>query len=471
MQPSRETSRVMVVEDDPIERADLARLVASFGHRVIPASNGSEALDRMPLARPSVIVSDLVMPGMDGVELIAELISRGDHTPVIILTGFGTITQAISVVHDLKAFWFLEKPVLPSVLRALLDRAIEQHRLRDQTEALKMELGHHGIGGELVGESAAMLEVASLIRQVAPTNASVLITGESGTGKELVARAIHRLSPRRERPFIGVNCAAWPETLIESELFGHERGAFTGALERHAGCFEQAQTGTLLLDEIADMPIGTQAKLLRVLEQSNVRRLGGADDIPISVRILAATNWQPAAAISKKRLREDLYYRLNVFHIELPPLRDRREDIPLVASALIRELNKKHACHVTGLSPEVEARFHAYPWPGNVRELRNVLERAMILAGEGEIRAEHLSEQFGTVPEPRPGEGPGAEVLRAPVGLPLRSVEQIYLTLVLNYTNQNRRRAADILGIGINTLYNKLRQFKSAERVRAASCG
>jgi transcriptional regulator with PAS, ATPase and Fis domain len=235
-----------------------------------------------------------------------------------------------------------------------------------------------------------MKEVFSTIRQVAPTTASVLISGESGTGKELVARAIHTLSARSAGPFVAVNCAALPESLMESELFGHEKGAFTGAVERRAGCFEQAQNGTLLLDEIGDMPIGTQAKLLRVIEESKVRRLGGTKDIPIAVRVLAATNRAPEKAVENKLLREDLYYRLNVFHIPLPPLRDRKEDIPSIATAMIRDLNRKHGCRVTHLSQDVLSTFAAGSWPGNVRELRNQVERAVIMAGDGEIQLQHL---------------------------------------------------------------------------------
>ena len=260
--------------------------------------------------------------------LLRNLEEHGDRTPTIVLTGFGSIEKAISVVHDLKAFWFLEKPVKPSVLRALIERAATQNRLLEETAVLNRQLSFHGVLGDLVGSSSAMRQVFSEIQQVAPTSASVLITGESGTGKELVARALHRLSPRAGGPFVPVNCAALTETLIESELFGHEKGSFTGALERHIGCFEQANNGTVFLDEIGDMPIGTQAKLLRVLEERKVRRLGGKTDLPVEVRVVAATNKVPEEAIKDKLLREDLYYRLNVFQIMLPPLRDRKDDIP-----------------------------------------------------------------------------------------------------------------------------------------------
>ena len=256
---------VLIVDDDAGQRSDLAEMVTSLGFQATTAADGQEALNILEAASPSAILTDLVMPCKDGVELLKELTARGNRTPTIVLTGFGSIERAISIVHDLKAFWFLEKPVQSNVLGALLERAVQQNRLLEETELLNRQLSYQGVLGELVGDSPAMKEIFSLIRQVAPTTASVFVTGESGTGKELVARAIHRLSPRSGGPFVAVNCAALPESLIESELFGHEKGAFTGAVERRAGCFERAQNGTLLLDEIGEMPVATQAKLLRVI--------------------------------------------------------------------------------------------------------------------------------------------------------------------------------------------------------------
>jgi DNA-binding NtrC family response regulator len=321
--------------------------------------------------------------------------------------------------------------------------------------------------GELVGESPAMQEIFSLIRQIASSSASVLITGESGTGKELVARAIHQLSPRSDAPFVAVNCAALPETLIESELFGHEKGAFTGAVERRAGCFEQAQGGTLLLDEIGEMPIATQAKLLRVLEESKVRRLGGRVDIPISVRVLAATNQQPEKAIKDNRMREDLYYRLNVFQLLLPPLRERRSDIPGIANSMIGNLNKKHGCRVTHLAADVLTRLSEHSWPGNVRELRNAIERAIIVAGEGEVQLRHLPSMFATASATaQPAAAAKAdqnETLQVRIGDSLNDVEMAYLRLVLRYTNNNKTRAAHILGLSVRTLHNKLSAYAAAD--------
>jgi DNA-binding NtrC family response regulator len=315
----------------------------------------------------------------------------------------------------------------------------------------------------MVGSSPKMREVFSLIQQVAPSRAAVLITGESGTGKELAARAIHALSPRRAGPFVALNCAAMPDSLMESELFGHEKGAFTGAVDRRAGCFELAQNGTVLLDEIGDMPVALQAKLLRVLEDSRVRRLGGKSEIQLDVRILAATNSPLEAAIREGRFREDLFYRLNVFPIPLPPLRDRKDDLPSLAAALLSDLNRKHGTKVTDVSKEVLERFRAYNWPGNVRELRNVVERAVILTGEGTILPSHLSASFGASGAAAPSAPAAAtangEELRIPVGSTIEQAERALIELTLEHTRHNKTRAAEVLGISQKTLFNKLKEY------------
>jgi len=448
----------------------LAQLVVSLGYEADTAGDGREALEKLVSFPACAVLADLVMPRMDGVALLKELAARGDCTPVIILTALGSIEQALSVMHDLKAFWFLEKPVQPEVMRSLLQRAIQQNQLVQETDRLRRELSYQGVLGDLVGDSPVMQEVFSQIRQVAPTTASVLITGESGTGKELAARAIHQLSQRSNGPFVAVNCAALPETLMESELFGHERGAFTGAFGRSPGCFEQADNGTLLLDEIAEMPIGTQAKLLRVIEESTVRRLGGARDIPISVRVLAATNRPPAAAIQSNHLREDLYYRLNVFHLSMPPLRDHKEDIAAIVAAMIHGLNRKHGGRVKKLSPEVLLRWEESSWPGNVRELRNLVERAVIVAGEGEIQLRHLPGGIAA-PQPAVAKTVSSDVLTARVGSRLSEVEEAYIRLTLLHTANNKRRAAQILGLCVRTLHNKLRQYQDKQAKGMAVTG
>jgi transcriptional regulator with PAS, ATPase and Fis domain len=321
-----------------------------------------------------------------------------------------------------------------------------------------------------------MQEIFALLQQAGPSKACVLITGESGTGKELVARTVHALSPRRGGPFIAINCAALPETLIESELFGHEKGSFTGASERRAGCFEVAQHGTLLLDEVGEMPMQTQAKLLRILEDSKVRRLGGRTEFEVDVRVVAATNKIPEEAVRGGHLREDLYYRLNVFHIHLPALRERKEDIGSIAESLMGDLNRKHDCRATGISDAVLEAFERHDWPGNVRELRNVLERAVILAGEGTIELKHLPAFLqGRTAAVAAGAGVSApaeqqrpadndpESIKFQIGTTVEEAEKRLILRTLEHTRNNKTRAAEILGISLKTLHNKLKEYGSSK--------
>ena len=311
--------KVLLVEDDAHQRERCTSLICAQGHEVEVAVDGQDGLDKAAIFNPDIIVTDLRMPRVDGFELLKTLRDAGALPPAIVLTAFGSVEMAISVVHDLGGFWFLEKPVDGKSLQLLLDRAAAHGRLKSEVQELRRQLSFQGAIGEMVGGSERMQEIFALIRQVAPSNAPVLITGESGTGKELVARAVHQLSRRADKPFIAINCAALPESLIESELFGHEKGSFTGAVDRRIGCIEQAAGGTLFLDELAEMPLPAQAKMLRVLEDYTLRRIGGKQDIKVDFRIVAATNRDPKQAIKDLRLRDDLYYRLNVFHIELPP--------------------------------------------------------------------------------------------------------------------------------------------------------
>jgi transcriptional regulator with PAS, ATPase and Fis domain len=327
----------------------------------------------------------------------------------------------------------------------------------------------------MVGVSGKMQEIFTLLQQAGPSKACVLITGESGTGKEVAARTVHALSPRRQGPFIAINCAALPETLIESELFGHEKGSFTGASERRAGCFEIAQHGTLLLDEIGEMPMQTQAKLLRILEDSKVRRLGGKTEFEVDVRVVAATNKVPEEAVRGGHLREDLFYRLNVFHVHLPPLRERKEDLPSIAETLMRDLNRKHEARVSDIAPDVLEALTGHNWPGNVRELRNVLERAVIVAGEGTIEMRHLpsflqNRPVVSVASPLPAAmaaaapvvEPAADdagVVKFPVGTTVEVAEKGLILRTLQHTRNNKTRAAEILGISLKTLHNKLKEY------------
>ncbi len=457
-------TRVLIVDDEDSQRLGLASMISSWGFIAETAADGQEALDKLSSYPAHVMVTDLMMPRMDGFELLRRLGAQGGGPPAIVVTAFGNIETAIATMHDLGAFWFLEKPIEPRALRVLLERAASQQRLAEEAERLKRELSYQGVLAELVGRSSSMLEVFSLIRQVAPSKAAVLITGESGTGKELVARAIHSLSPRANGPFVAINCAAMPETLMESELFGHEKGAFTGALERRAGCFELAQNGTLLLDEIGEMPIATQAKLLRVLEDSRVRRLAGKAEILVDVRVIAATNKQLEEALKKGDIREDLFYRLNVFRIALPPLRERLDDVPVLCEALIRDLNRKHGTKIVDVASEVLDQFHKHHWPGNVRELRNALERAVILAGEGIINPQHLSGTFSMPSMPaRVEESADPNSVRLRIGTTISEAEKVLIQRTLIHTKNNKTRAAEILGISLKTLHNKLKEYGAAE--------
>jgi DNA-binding NtrC family response regulator len=460
--------RVLIADDDEGQRVSLARLVKSWGYVVETASDGQEALDKLSQASVNVLVTDLVMPRMDGFELLKRLKAQGSTLPCIVQTAFGNVEMAVQTVHDLGAFWFFEKPTEPSALKALLERAAAQSRLIEDSERLQRQLSYKGVLVDMVGACPAMQQVFSMIRQIAPSKAAVLIVGESGTGKELVARAIHHLSPRSSGPFVAINCAALPETLMESELFGHEKGAFTGAVERRAGCFELAQHGTLLLDELAEMSVGTQAKLLRVLEDSSVRRLGGKTEMAVDVHVIASTNKVIEEALRKGELREDLYYRLNVFQIPLPPLRERTGDLPLLTEALVQMLNKKHDTRVADVHSSVMEHFQRYSWPGNIRQLRNVLERAVIVAGEGTILAQHLPHDFivnGSSLSPQPISDPG--VVRLPIGTSMSEAEKSLIRFTLEHTGNNKTRAAEILGISLKTLFNKLKAYSAAEEAKA----
>ncbi|HKW97276.1 MAG TPA: sigma-54 dependent transcriptional regulator [Bryobacteraceae bacterium] len=469
--------KVLIVDDEVSQRTGLAGMVDAWGMAADTASEGAEALEKVASFSPDVIVTDLNMPGMDGYQFLEKLQESGEAPPTIVLTAFGNIETGVRTVHELGAFWFLEKPVQPNVLQVLLRRAGSHHNLRTVNRNLERQLLYKGSLGEMVGKSPRMQEIFVLMQQAGPTNACVLISGESGTGKELVARTLHALSPRRQGPFFAINCAALPETLIESELFGHEKGAFTGASERRAGCFEVAEGGSLLLDEIGEMPALTQAKLLRILEDSKVRRLGGKTEFEVDVRVIAATNKIPEEAVRGGHLREDLYYRLNVFHIHLPPLRERKEDLGFISEFLIGELNRKHNCKVSDMSPEVQEALLRHNWPGNVRELRNVLERAVILAGEGTIELKNLPANFQdrtvspvAISVPEQTAAP-SDLVQFQIGTTVEEAEKGLILRTLEHTKNNKTRAAEILGISLKTLHNKLKEYGSKEGVGVGAPG
>ena len=371
--------RVLVVEDDAAARVGLEQLIRGWGFIVEAASDGEEALEKMTAFRPGIVLTDLVMPRMNGLELLRVLQRQGDHVTTVILTAQGTVETAVEAIKQ-GAYDYLAKPVDLQRLKILLDQIVERQVTLREVQVLRRQLREQGAFGPMIGNSPEMRKVYHMIEQAAPTEASVLISGESGTGKELAAQAIHQLSPRAPAPYVPINCAAIPETLLESELFGHEKGAFTGAIDRRPGCFELADRGTLFLDEIAEMTPPTQVKLLRVLQERTFRRLGGRTEQSVDIRVVAATNADPPEAVQHGKLREDLYYRLNVFEIRLPPLRERKEDLPLLIQSFIHEFNTRNGRAVATVDEHAMRVLECYSWPGNVRELRNVIERATIVA-------------------------------------------------------------------------------------------
>jgi DNA-binding NtrC family response regulator len=453
--------RVLIVDDEPVIAESLSELLEGWGYETAVASDGLLGLAKVEEFRPSVVVSDVYMPNLDGFGLLREMRELHPETAVILLTGQGTVEMALRAIQEEGAFHYLEKPIDFAKLRLVVERAGEYAEARRENLALRLQLRDRGAFGELVGASEPMRQIYALIEQVAPSSASVLLTGESGTGKELCARTIHNLSPRKNNAFVAINCSAIPETLMESELFGHERGAFTGAAARRLGCFELANGGTLLLDEISEMPVSLQAKLLRVLEDRTIRRLGGSQELAVDVRVLAATNRDPQAAVRQGSFREDLLYRLNVITVELPPLRRRKEDIPLLAQHLVAQLAERHVRPAKLLSPAAVEALQSHSWPGNVRELRNVIERAVIICSSEVIERHHLA----PYPLEQRAQSRGEDTLTLPVGTPIEEVERRMILRTLQKTENNKTRAAELLQISLKTLHNKLRLYREQGRL------
>src|SRR5262245_30083085 len=446
-------TRVLVADDEEGSRSGLILLLTTLGYEVEGAADGEEAMDRARSFRPAVVIADLVMPGMDGLGVLKAVRAELPDAVVILLTGHASIETAVAAMKE-GAYDYLTKPVEPRRLRALLEKAVEKGEAVREITVLRRQLQEVKGMGLLLGTSPSMREVYRLIDQAAPTSAPVLITGETGTGKELVARTIHELSPRVKQQFVAVNCSAIPETLLESELFGHEKGAFTGAMERRAGYFELADAGTIFLDEITEMSPGLQAKYLRTLQDGAVRRLGGKAELKVDVRIIAATNRDPLQAVKDGAFREDLYYRLNVLNIALPPLRQRREDLPLLIDAFVKEFNEKYDKSVTGLDDGAMRLLNQHDWPGNVRELRSAIERVIVQSTGDRISAAQLP--FG-LPAPEPTERPDVVVL--PVGTKLERAERELILRTLEANHRNKTRAAAVLGVTPKTLHNKLQRY------------
>ncbi|MFZ0212266.1 MAG: sigma-54 dependent transcriptional regulator [Candidatus Acidiferrales bacterium] len=452
--------RILIVEDEENARKGYEALLRKWGCEILGVGSAEEGLAQFPDFQPAVILADVELPGMNGLDFLIQVHQTSPETPVIIITGRGSDERAVQAI-EAGAFWYIEKPLKAPVLRSLLDRAMGKVRDLKQVAALTRQLRDAGRLGELVGASKSMAAVMRQVETAAPSTASVLITGETGSGKEVVARAIHQLSPRASQPFVAINCSAIPESLMESEIFGHEKGSFTGAAERRLGCFELADGGTLLLDEIGEMPPATQSKLLRVLEDHKIRRIGSKVETPVNVRVLAATNKDPQQAVAQGHLRQDLYFRLNVFHIHLPPLRDHKEDLPSLIDQLLADINHKHARQAAGVNTEVMELFKAYPWPGNVRELRNVLERAAIACDGGPIGRQHLPEDFARGPVAQSSELSG---LHFPPGTTVEAAERELIHQTLAATNRNKTRAAELLGISLKTLHNKLKEYEASRK-------
>ncbi|MEP6893772.1 MAG: sigma-54 dependent transcriptional regulator, partial [Gaiellaceae bacterium] len=427
--------------------------VQAWGFQTDEAADGEEAMRKVTTFRPAIIVSDLVMPRMGGADLLRALKDQLSDITFILLTAQGTVDSAVEAIKE-GAYDYLSKPVEPQRLQILLQKAVERQDTLREVRALRRQLREQGSFGRIIGNSPSIRTVYRVIEQSAPTNASVLISGESGTGKELIAQTIHELSPRATFPFVAINCAAIPETLLESEIFGHEKGAFTGATDRRTGVFELAHRGTLFLDEIAEMMPTTQVKLLRVLQERVFRRLGGRQEISVDVRVIAATNVNPQEAVNSGKLREDLFYRLNVFAIDLPPLRDRREDIPLLVQTFLTEFNRTNAKGIRAVDQEAMYLMERYPWPGNIRELRNVIERATILAESEFIEPRHLPPTLISRGEA------SLPTLTISPGMTVDEAERRLILLTLDHTRNNKTRAAEILGISLKTLHNKLNRMK-----------
>jgi DNA-binding NtrC family response regulator len=456
----RHTQRILIVDDDAAMRQMLASLFKDRGYEVNEAPSAAEALDRARENEPDAVVSDIRMPGKSGIEMVGELRSARPHTPVILMTAFGSIDSAVEAMRA-GAFDYITKPFEPDAVLLTVERALEHRALEEENRRLRRAVDRTGAFGDLIGSSPAMREIFALVRKIAHGRSSVLITGESGTGKEVVARTIHYHGGRAEKPFMPINCTAIPEGLLESELFGHVRGAFTGAHTSKRGLFEKADGGTLFLDEIGDMGLGLQSKLLRVLQDREIRPVGGTQSVRIDVRIIAATNKDLETEIREGRFREDLYYRLNVIPVHIPPLRERPEDLAPLAHAFV---DRHSEGRPRTLSPEALRRLERRPWRGNARELENVIERALALSDADTLGPEDLPlGDRGAAEEVEPAAALLESAARRK--MPLRELEDRYIDQILRLTGGNKVRAARMLGIDRKTLYR--RAERKAERERS----
>jgi two-component system response regulator AtoC len=442
----KKRAKVLVVDDEAIIRESIRDWLGDVGHQMLTAENGPQALEIIEKEKPGIVIADLVMPGMDGIELLKKAKEISPGIEVIIITAYGSIPTAINAIRE-GAYDYIEKPFCPERAELLIEKLVEHQRLLEENISLQQKLEERYRFENIIARSPRMQQVIEVIKVVAKSNATALITGETGTGKELVAHAIHSQSYRKNKPFVAVSCAALPESLLESELFGHEKGSFTGAYTQKKGKFEVANRGTLFLDEIGEMSANIQVHLLRVLEEKEFTRVGGNELINVDVRVISATNRDVKQAIAKEQFREDLYYRLNVVTIELPPLRERKEDITLLAQHFLEKFATENQKEITGFSPEATDFLLKYDWPGNVRELENAIERSVILAKNTLIEITDLPQEKVIRVSPVPQRGR------------LKEVEKNHILNILAQSGGNYSQAARILGISRMTLYNKARVY------------
>ncbi len=454
-----EKARILIVDDEINARTALVELLRDEGYAVEAAADAFKALGKVAEFAPDLVVTDLKMPGMDGLQLLAKLRESDPDLPVIVMTAFGEVETAVKAMRA-GARDYLSKPVNVEELSVVVGRELEQRRLRAETGLLRQRLSEKYSFSNIIGSSAPMQAVFKTVAQIAPSRASVLITGESGTGKELIAAAIHERSPRAKGPFVKLHCAALAESILESELFGHERGSFTGAQSRRDGRFFQAHNGTLFLDEIGEISPAVQVKLLRFLQEREFERVGGNETITVDVRVLAATNRNLQQMVADGKFREDLYYRLNVITIEMPALRARPTDVPLLASFFLRKYAGENGKEVRGFSPEALEMLTGYGWPGNVRELENVVERAVVLAQSAEVTAGDLPPQLAAT-KTRIG-------LHIP-GATMEEIERYAITKTLESTGGSTSRAAEILNISVRKIQYKLHEYESAPKSARAA--
>ena len=449
-------SSVLVIDDKESIRKMLQQTLVAEGHEVESAANGFEGIKKSKSRQYDVVLTDLKMPDMDGISVLSAVKEENPDASVIVMTAYGTIETAVEAMKR-GAFDFVTKPFDTDHLNVMIKRAMETRQLMNENlmlkEALKLNLGE----GRIIGTSPSVQDVLKLVQKVAGSDTSVLLVGESGTGKELFARAIHQLSPRKDRPFVAINAAAIPNELLENELFGSEKGAFTSSNARHIGKFEIAEGGTVFLDEIGDLHIALQAKILRVLQEKQIERLGGTQTIPVNVRVVAATNMDLQSAIGKKTFREDLYYRLSVFPITIPPLRDRLEDINPLTEYFIDKFCKEMRKPMMKMNKDAAVLMEKYHWPGNVRELENTIERAIILCDGKRIRPEHLAIRIQTPEDIRLREGAGLREVGQHAQM---QAERALILRVLGQTHGNKRKAAKALKIDYTTLFEKIKKYK-----------